>query len=306
MIFDSILQWFLPTRLSFGSSGGQTSNEFKPPSYTQPGWQNYLSGAQNLAAQGLPQYQGEVVAPLNPMTTAGLQQLSDFTQQGTPERIAGGQAIVNAAQGQMNPYAAAQNPFIGQNPYLSSMIDQSNSKIADRYQSGTAAQNDASFARSGAYGGSAWQDQTSRNQQDLASALASNTNTLLKGNYDQSASLAESGLNRGASGWQSGVGNSLQAAQVGIGQQGADQSAIQAMISGGQIPQQQLQQLLTAGQQYYQQGQQAPFTLSDFLGSALSRASGGQGTQTYTTPGVSPITAGLGGLGLGYAAWPGG
>ncbi len=288
--------------MSFGGSSGSTStNEFKPPSYTQPGWQNYLSGAQNLASQGLPQYQGEVVAPLNPMTTAGLQQLSDFTQQGTPERVAGGQAIVNAAQGGMNPYAAASNPFIGQNPYLSSMIDQSNAKIADRYKSGTAAQNDASFARSGAFGGSAWQDQTSRNQQDLAGALASNTNNLLGQNYNQSAQLAESGLNRGASGWQSGVGNSLNAAQIGIGQQGADQAAIQAMVQGGQIPQQQLQQLLNAGQSYYQQGQQAPFTLSDFLGSALSRASGGQGTNTYTGSGggASPWTTAAGGAAIG-------
>ena len=259
MIFDTLLRWALPVRLGVGGGGSASTNEFKPPSYTQPGWQNYLSGAENLASQGLPQYQGEVVAPLNQMTTAGLQQLSDFTQQGTPERVAGGQAIVNAAQGNMNPYAAAANPYMGNNPYLSQMIDTSNAKIADRYRSGTAAQNDASFARSGAFGGSAWRDQTSRNEQDLAGALASNTNNLLGQNYNQSAQLAESGLNRGASGWQSGVGNSLQAAQVGIGQQAADQNAIQSMIAGGQIPQQNLQQLLTAGQNYFSQGQQAPW-----------------------------------------------
>lgn len=265
--------------------GGQTStNEFKPPSYTQQPWQDYLSSAQQLASTPLGQYQGQVVAPLTGMTTGGLQQLSDFAQSGSPERTAGGQALVRAAAGpNANPYATAGNP------YLMQMIDASNAKIADRYKSGTAAQNDAAHARSGTFGGSAWEDQTSRNQQDLAAALAGNTNTLLGNQYNQAAQLQESGLNRG-----------INAAQVGIGQQGADQSAIQAMIAGGQIPQQNYQQLLDAGQKYFQTGQQQPFTLSDFLGSALSRASGTGGQQTYTSPGQSPITAGLGGLSLGY------
>ncbi len=265
--------------------GSQTStNEFKPPAYTQDAWKSYLSGAQQLASTPLQQYQGQVVAPLTGMTTGGLQQLTDFTQGGSPERTASGQAIVGAATG------ANANPYIGNNPYLSQMIDTSNAKIADRYQSGTAAQNDAAHARSGTFGGSAWQQQTDRNQQDLAGALASNTNNLLGQNYNQSAQLAESGLNR-----------SLNAAQVGIGQQGADQSAILAQIAAGQIPQQNYQQLLDAGKAYFSQGQQNPFTLQDFLGSALSRASGSGGTNTYTQPGQSPITGllGLGALGYG-------
>ncbi len=266
------------------STGGSTStNEFKPPAYTQDAWRSYLTNAQNLASTPLQQYQGQVVAPLTGMTTGGLQQLTDFTQGGSPERSAGGQAIVRAAAGpDANPYATAGNP------YLMQMIDQSNAKIADRYKTGTAAQNDASFARSGAFGGSAWQDQTSRNQQDLAGALSANTNNLLGNQYNQAAQLQEAGLNRG-----------INAAQTGIGQQGADLQSILAQIQGGQIPQQNYQQLLNAGQQYFQQGQQNPFTLQDFLGSALSRASGGQGTQTYTAPGQSPITAGLGGLSIG-------
>ncbi len=271
--------------------GGQTStNEFKPPSYTQQPWQDYLSSAQNLASQGLPQYQGQVVAPLTGMTTGGLQQLSDFAQSGSPERAAGGGALVRAAAGpNANPYATAGNP------YLMQMLDRSNAAIADKYRTGTAAQTDAMHARSGTFGGSAWADQQSRNERDLASALGANTNTLLGNQYNQAAQLQEAGLNRG-----------INAAQVGIGQQGADQSAIQAMIAGGQIPQQNYQQLLDAGQKYFQQGQQAPFTLSDFIGSALSRASGTGGQQTYTSPGQSPLTGLLGAGALGYGMFGGG
>lgn len=267
------------------SGGGSTSsNEFKPPSYTQQPWQNYLSQAQQLAGTPLDQYQGQTVAPLTGMTTGGLQQLTDFTQGATPERAASGEAIVRAAQGpNANPYATAGNPYIQQ------MLDQSNAAIAEKYRTGTAAQTDAMHARNGTFGGSAWQDQQSRNQVDLANALAANSNNVLGNQYNQAAQLQESGLNRG-----------VNAAQVGIGQQGADLQSILAMISGGQIPQQNYQQMLTSNQNMFNQQQQMPFTLSDFMGSALQRASGGQGTQTYTTPGVSPITAGLGGLGIGY------
>src|SRR6185295_17597330 len=141
-----------------------------------------------------------------------------------------------------------------------------NAKIAQGYQQGTSQMTDAASARNGAFGSSGWNDQVSRNQQDLLGALGSNTNNLLKGNYDQSAGLAESGLNRAASGWQAGQSNALAAGQLGLGQQAADQSAIQALIQGGQIPQNYEQNLLTAAQQNYQQGQQVPFTLSDYLG----------------------------------------
>ena len=222
--------------------------------------------------------------------------LTDMAMGGTPERTAGGQALVGAMQGQVNPYSTTMNPYAGENPYLSKMIDASNAKIADQFRVGTAGQTDAMMARSGAYGGSAWADAQKRNADTLAGALAANTNNLLGQNYQQSANLAEQGLGRAAQGWQAGMGNALQGAQIGLGQQAADQQAIQALIQGGQIPQQYQQQLLNAAQQYYQQGQNAPFTLNEFLGQALGRASGSYGGQSSTQPGMSPIT-GLMGLG---------
>lgn len=265
-----------------GNSSG--SQEFKPPAYAQQGWKDYLSGAQNLASQPLNPYMGQTVSPLTPMTGAGLQQLSDFSIYGTPVSRAGSSAITNAATG------GAQNEFIGQNPYMMSLIDASNSKLLDQYKRAVQSPNDAMMARAGAFGGSEWEDRTRHNEQDLAGATAANTNNLLSQNYTQSAALREADLNR-----------RLQGAQVGQGQQSADLQAIMSMIAGGQLPQQNYQQLLDANRGIYQQQQQAPFTLSDFLGGALQRASGGQGSQTYTTPGQSPLAniAGLGLLGAG-------
>jgi hypothetical protein len=212
--------------------------------------------------------------------------LSDYALMGTPERTAGGQAIVGAATG------ANANPYGGMsNPYLEKMISDSNARITDNYRRGTAAQTDAQFARGGAYGGSGYQEAVSKNQSDLAGALASNTNNLYGSQYTNAQNIAEQGLNR-----------QLTAAQIGQGQQGLDASAIQQMIAGGQIPEQNYQKLLDANKSLYQQQQQAPFTLADFLGSALSRASGTGGQQTYTSPGMSPVTAALGGLGIGYGS----
>ena len=265
-------------------SGGSTStNEFKPPEYTQQPWKDYIGNAQQLAGTALTPYGGQTVADLTPMTGSGLQMLSDFTTQGTPERAAGGQAIVNAATG------ASKNPYAGTNPYLDAMIKNSNAQITDQYRTGTSADTNAQYARSGAFGGSGWQDKVRQNEQTLAGQIGANTNNLLGQNYTQSANLAESGLNR-----------QLTVANIGLGQQGADQSAIQAMLAGGAIPQQYQQQLLDAAKGLYTQNQQYPFTLSDFLGSALSRASGGQGTQTFTQPGMSPVTGLLGAGALGY------
>lgn len=271
--------------MCLGGGGSQTvSQEFKPPSYTQQGWKDYLGNAQNIASQPLTPYQGSTVANLTPMTGTGLQMLSDYATQGTPERWAGGQAVVNAATGQ------ASNPFGGMsNPYLSGMIDQSNQKITDMYRKGTAAQTDAQYARAGAYGGSGYNDAVSTNQQNLAGALSANTNSLLNTQYDRSAGIAEGDL-----------GRRLQAAGIGQGQQGLDAAAIQQMMAGGDIGRQYEQQMLDANKNRYYEQRQGQFTLSDYLGNALSRASGGQGTNTQTGNGggISPWSAGLGGLSL--------
>lgn len=290
--------------MSFGGGGGgqQSSNEFKPPGYTEQGWKDYLSNAQDLSGKGLSPYGGQTVANMSPMQAQGLQMLSDYATQGTPERGATGRAVMRATAGEMNPYAAQANPYMGENPYLSKMIDTSNAKIADQYGRVTAPGLNASMARAGAFGGSQWQQEQKSNQDQLLGALGANTNSLLSQNYNQSANLAEMGLNRGMSGWQSGIGNALAGGQLGLGQQQVDQGAIQAMIAGGAIPQQYQQQLLDAAGKYYGAQQQAPFTLSDFLGSALSRASGTGGTNTYTgnSGGASPWTTAAGLAGAGY------
>jgi hypothetical protein len=240
------------------------------------------------------------------MTGGGLQMLTDFAMQGSPERAAGGAALLNATQGFMNPYAVQSNPYAGQNPYLAAMLDASNSNISDKFAKGTAVQTDAAAARSGAFGGSAYNEMTQDNAKTLGGLLASNTNNLLGKNYDQSSQLAENALNRASGAYDTTQNRALQGASIGQGQQGLDLQSIMSLIQGGQIPQKYQQDLLNAGKDFYQQGQQAPFTMSDFLRNALASASGGYGTNTQTGPGQNPLMGLLGGGAAAYGMFGGG
>jgi hypothetical protein len=284
-----------------GSSGGsQSTNKFTPPDYTVPGWQDYLTRAQGIGADQFAPYGGQTVAELSKPTLSGIQMATDFAQQGTPERSAGGATLLNAMQGGTNPYALQSNPYSGQNPFLQQMIENSNSLIGDTYRRTTEAGLNASMARAGAFGGSQYEDQKAANERNLTSQLAANTNNLLSNQYNQSANLAENQINRATGAYDTAQSRALQAAGLGQGQQQLDMAAINNMIQQGQIPQQYQQALLNAGQQFYQQGQQAPISALDFIGNALARASGNYGTNTMVGPGMSPLTAGLGAGAIGY------
>lgn len=267
-----------------GSGGSQVSNtvsEFKPPAITQPGWQNYVNNATGLAGQGLPVYTGQTVAPLSQQSQVGIGQLTSLATQGSPLYNSAQTNLIGTLQGDFgNPYATTANPYSGMNnPQLQQMIDQSNQRITDAYSRGVAAQTDRAAAMGGAFGGSAQQEAQQLNQRALGDTLAQNTSGILGQNYYAQQGLAEDALNRGTQAVEAERQNQMQAAMMAPGYQGADINAIQAMMGGGDAVQQYQQQLLNAAQGLFNQYSQAPWALSDLVGSALSRASGQGGTQ---------------------------
>jgi hypothetical protein len=284
-----------------GESTSNTVSEFKPPEYTREPWQNLVANATQLAGQGMPIYTGQTVAPLSQQSQAGIGQLTSLATQGSPLYNAGQTNLTGTLQGDfMNPYATAANPYIGNNPYLQQMIEQSNQGITDAFSRGTAAQTDRAAAMAHAFGGSGQLEAQQANAGTLGRILAQNTSGLLGQNYYNSANLAEQGLNRAGGAVESERARQLQAAGMAPGYQSADINAIQAMMGGGDAVQNYQQQLLNAASGLFSQFQQAPWMLSDLLGSALSRASGGQGTTSsqIVQPGVSPWQA-LAGAGAG-------
>ncbi len=286
--------------------GGQTStNKFEPPGYTQQPWQDFLTNAQGLANKGITPYEGQRVAELNPMQGAGYQMLNDYMLQGTPERAAGGAAVLNATQGNMNPYATQANPYGGDNPYLRSMINNSNDAISQNFAKGTAAQTDASAAMQKGFGGSAYNEHVQDNNKTLGGLLSSNTNNLLQQQYNNSQGIAENALNRATGAYDNTQNRALQGAQIGQGQQQIDLQSILAGLQGGNGLAGYEQNILNANKGLYDERQQAPFTMSDFLRNALQGASGTGGMNTSTTPGASPWTTGAGLLSAGMGAYMG-
>jgi hypothetical protein len=290
----------------FGGGGGsQTSNKWEPWAPASQPLQDYMKSAQDLYNNKLSPYAGQTVADFSPQLGGAIQQMNGFALQGSPERAAGGAAILNATQGNMNPYATAMNPYMGDNPYTQNMVKNSNDLISQNFAKGTQAQTDAAAAQSKAYGGSAYNERTNDNARTLGGLLSANTDNLLSQQFNNSQNLAENQLNRSTSAYDASQNRALQGAQVGIGQQGADLQALQANIQAAGIPMQYQQQLLNAAQNYFNQGQQLPYTQLDALGNALSRATGGFGQGTQIGPGQN-VGMGLLGLGMaGYGAYQG-
>jgi hypothetical protein len=195
---------------------------------------------------------------------------------------------------------------------MNSVVDQSNSRIADAFAKGTAAQTDAAFNQAGAYGGSAYNDMVHQNQQTLTDQLAANTNNLMNQNYyanaqmagqdldrnaniygqdlARNASIGENQINRATNAFDTSQGRTLSAAQLGLASQGVDQNAIQGLNSIGTQQQGNTQDILNAMQNYYTQSQLAPFTGYDLMGNALSRYSAANNTSSMQGPGTSGVT----------------
>lgn len=126
------------------------------------------------------------------------------------------------------------NPMLGQdNPYLNSAIQNSSNDTIRNYQRAIAPATDAAFARAGAFGGSAWGDQTADNQKNLATALGNIATNARMNDYQ-----TQQGLQNQNAQFYTGVNQSdlsrnagLAQSQLGMNQQnwatnaGLDQSA---------------------------------------------------------------------------------
>jgi hypothetical protein len=274
--------------------------------FAQPYWNSYLSNMSQLTANPMPVYGGPTVAPQNQMQQTANSMGYDLATGGSPAGNAANAQIVNQAStgGGANPYATTANPYMGNNPYLQQMIGSSNADITNAYTNAIAPQTDAANIRSGAYGGSGYQEQTGQNQLQLARALAQNTSNLQGQNYYNSGQLAENSLNRATNAFQNQQQNALQGSALGLQSQGMDWNAINGLNALGTQQQSNTQNDLGAQQQYFGNTVQAPFLSQNLMGNAISQATGGTGTTTQQLGlGQSYIPFGIaGGLASIFAA----
>lgn len=121
--------------------------------------------------------------------------------------------------GTANKYEGAStnivnNPMLGMNnPYLTSAIDNASSDTIRNFNKAIAPNTDAAFARAGAFGGSAWGEQTGENQRNLADTLSKQATNARMSDYTNQQGL----MNQNAQ-FQTGVNQSDLSRNAGLAQ----------------------------------------------------------------------------------------
>lgn len=245
---DSGPQRFGPRKLFKGGGGSSTTTQ-SIPDELKPLATAYTAKATNLGNQGYTPYTGQRFAGLNSAQGSAINMIADRARSGSPEMNAASNNLTQTLNG---GYLSEGNP------YLQAQIDKASQDVTRNYQAATN-NTDATFARSGAFGGSAWQQAQENNQRQLAQGLGDVASGMRFQNY---------GMERG---------NQMQALNLAptYGNQ-AYQDAYQLMRAG-QVLQDQQQQGLDFNYQQFQEQQNLPYkqlaAMSGVFGSNLGSTS---------------------------------
>lgn len=225
-----------------------------------------------------------------------------------------------------NPYTdmfvePSKNPYLGMdNAYLNQVIGKAQGDVVDQYRRGTAAQTDAAFARSGAFGGSAHNERMSANEQTLADALGNISNQMRYADFGAQRGLEEAAIDRSVGAQQQDLQRNagLRQAQIGLTNQNVQADLGRSLQASGQTPGmaaldwQSLQPMFDMGSQMYgldqarsdfyrQQETTRQFpelAAMDLLAQSLYGALGNQTQMTQSSSGGGSGNAYAQGLGL--------
>jgi hypothetical protein len=307
--------------MCFGGGGSQnqtTTTHFEPPEWTTSNpngnWTDYVNRGSQIASlygnnphliygnDGQP-----MVAQMSNLQNQAANGFYGLASQGNPNDVLASGYLANMLNGGVQNIQP-NNPYMGESPQFQAMLDAQNKDITDAYGRGTAAQTDAAAARSGAFGGSAYNEATQNNQKTLANAIAQNEATQRNQQFNNSANLAENQINRNWQGFENAANRNLQGIQQ-IGQMGNnDLARWNAVMGAGDLQQQTQQNNINAAQGLFNANVNWPMQMEQFYGDILQRASGQGGSSMSSTslPGYSPVMNGLGLLGAGYGMFGGG
>lgn len=224
-------------------------------------------------------YTGQKVADVS----NGTQNAWDLTTQ----RATQGAPDLNAARGMAQSMASGN--YLNKNPWLTdtytnSVINDTAANMANSFATGTAANNDALFARSGAFGGSAHLGKQTADAAALANSVGQMANQY---------QLART--NAGVQDYQSGLGQMLQAGNLAGTLSQDDWTAANALKGIGTDQAAQQQKLLDSAYQDWSAQMQYPEYNLKSMANLLAQFSG-YGTQNTTSPyATSGISNAIGG-----------
>lgn len=269
-----------------GDTPDRTTTITELPAFAQPYAQELLARGSTLSRQPMPVYSGQRSAGLNGLQQAGMNLTANRAINGSAEIQAGSQNLRNTLNGAYLNRDTGTNAYAGENPYLQAAIDKSAGDITRNYN-GAVNNTDATFARSGAFGGSAWQNAQQGNQRELAQSLADSSNAMRMQNYQQSAQLDEARLGRQQSNFQAERANQMQGLGQGLEYGNQAYKDADALQGAGEVQYGADQQYLTDQMDYYNEVAAAPYKSLDVLGNTIRGAVGGGGSVTQTAPGAN-------------------
>ncbi len=260
-----------------GGGGNSTSTTVaQPAKYVKPYVLDMLHRAGDLSNREYNPYTGEQVAPLNAQHRQGMNLVTNRALNGDPAFTAASNQAQDTLNGNYLGRGAFRNEMAGvDNPYLNQVINNTNADITRSFTNATMPQTDASMARAGAFGGSAWQQQNAENNRQMAAELAKNTANMRMNDYHNQQQFAENLADRQSQAWGQERGNMM--GMVGAGQQLSNQAYTDAqnMLGVGDITRDYQQTLNNQNYQNFLNQQNWPLQNLDILGNAINRAMGG-------------------------------
>lgn len=286
------------------SNPSNTTQTSELPAWIKPYAQTLLTRGASLSDTPMPVYQGQRSADMNGYQQGAMQMVADRAQRGSAELQSGSQQLTDTMNGGYLGHTAGTNAYQGENPYLSNMVDQSSKAIGRNYLGATQA-TDSTFGRNLAFGGSAWGQQKEADSRNLADALSNNANSMYFQNYNQSAQLADSQLNRDQGSWdsernrQTGMVNSA----LGYGNQAYTDA--QQLAGIGQQQYAFDQQKLDDWMSQWNDQAQSPYKQLDILGNTIRSATGNQSSVSSVAPSANGLAQGVGGAAALYSMFGG-
>ena len=252
-----------------GDSGSTNTNQTTTPWIgVQDPMLDAVSAAGALYSQPYQAYQGQTVAGPADSTVLGQNLAYQRASLGAPD--------LNAARGAATDYSSGafmdSNPYVQQNSDWTRQVMADNARnMANAYATGTAANTDAMFARSGAFGGSAHLQNAQQNAAGLANAVGQMGNQ-----YNMQRSTLGSGS------YQQDTANRLQAMGLAGSLSQDDWKSADVMRQQGLDQSGYLQKLLDDAQGKYNAEMNYPSAAMDKYAQLIAQF-GGMGSQTTSS-----------------------
>lgn len=269
------------------------------PEWARSSAQQLLNRGSALSQREMPVYAGQRSAGLNNFQKMGMNMVQSRAQNGSADINAGSNNLQNTLNGAYLNRGTGTNAYMGDNPYLQQSIDKAAGDITRNYN-GAVNATDATMARAGAFGGSAWQQSQEANSRNLAQGLQDSATSMRMQNYNQSAGLAENQLNRNQTAFQAERANQLAASPMALQYGNQAYTDAEKLQGVGEIQYGADQQQLTDQMNYFNERAQSPYKQLDVLGNSIRAAVGGGSTVSQSAPGANPYAQAAGGAAALY------